>query len=165
MAKINSFADVNRALRKIESSFKSISTAKVLGNQGKDIIFKRVKQGFGVTSQTSKKAKRKKLKVLSPSYIRQRKRNGVHGQFGSPSFSNLTNTGQMLDSIQVKTDRGGFTLLIPNSRRKDGKTNSDVAQFVTDQGRAFFNFTQAEARILEQTAQQIINKIVKTNIG
>lgn len=164
MVRIRSFPDVNRALKRIQSAFQSLKTAQALGEQGRDIIYQRTKRGFGVTSDRSNNPSKRRLKALSPGYIQQRRRRGVRGAFGSTNFSNLTNTGQTLDSIQIKTKRGEFTLLIPNTRRDDGKTNREVAQHVR-KDRPFFAFTRAEQRILELTAQRIINRIVKLSIG
>jgi hypothetical protein len=171
MAGPKNFKDVNRALRQIESVINSKKTSSILGNEAKDAIFKRTKTGFGVKADKTIPSSRKKLKKLSPAYIEQRKRYGVQGKFGSPEFSNLTNTGQMLDSIVLTAGHGQFTLIIPNTvRKKRGKekgtkTNAQVAQHVSDNGRPWFNLTTAELRIVEQNLSSIINKIIKQTIG
>lgn len=134
-----------------------------IGELVKGIIFKRVKSGFGVQDDRRTPTTRKKLKALSPNYIEQRRGKKL-GRFGSPGFSNLTNTGQMLDSIVVKAKKGSFEVLIPNTRRRDTKlSNKDVASFARRQ-RPFFQITKAESRIVTERVDGIIARAVRDTI-
>lgn len=97
------------------------------------------------------------------------------GEFGTPTKSNLTFTGQMLDSITIGARDGVFTLTIPPSPRTDGKTNKQVAEFhskqrrffnangnlVTIPKRAFFALTEGELRILTRELESIIREIIQ----
>lgn len=152
-----------------------------LAKAAQDIIFKRVKSGFGVTNDLSDAAIRRKLKPLSPGYIEQRRKRGVTGKFGSPGISNLTNTGQMLDSMTFKANNQGFRLEIPGTRRRtrrrtrrtrrrtrrtrrrDGETNKRVADFVR-KDRPFFALTIPEVRILEKIVNDKVLKIFKRTL-
>lgn len=133
---------------------------KSTGQQASDAIYRRVKSGFGVDNDTKDKPRRKKLKPLSPSYINQRRRKGVRGEFGSPSRSNLTNTGQMLDSFKVKVSSNGFQVTIPNSARRDSKSNRQIANFVR-RVRPFFALTGAEIRIIKKVIRDEVTKVFR----
>lgn len=100
------------------------------------------------------------------------------GEFGRPAKSNLTLTGAMLDSITLEYDDGGFRLYIPNSMRPDGKTNAQVAKYVSNGGsytngngkkvtipaRPFFALTKGELRILTRELDGIIKEIIQKEL-
>lgn len=151
-----SFRDLEGFLKEIDNKVFSVRSIEKLGLKASDIIYKRVKSGFGVDNDRKQgTAKRQKLKPLNPDYVKQRRKKGVKGEFGRPGKSNLTNTGQMLSSFVVKAKRGEFELTIPNSSRSDGKTNREIAQFVR-RDRPFFAITFAERRILEKEVSDAI---------
>jgi len=118
-----------------------------VGKKAKDVIRKRVKSGYGVNNSASSKAVRQKLKPLSPGYIKSRRRI-VLGEFGKPSRSNLTLTGEMLNSILVKVFAvKGVVLEVNRKTRRDGNTNAEIAAF-TSIDRPWFNLTIPEQRII-----------------
>jgi len=170
------------------------SVLEPLGLLAKDVVVKRVKSGYGLSPGFSKV----KLKALSNSYKEWRSGKAVYfqkggsririskekwrsisepvlGEFGSPSRSNLTLTGQLLESIQSRiNDSGKVELFIPDTvrkgiRLKNGKiipnrarvTNAQVAKYVQEQGRDFFNFTDGEIRILTDEYQKLINEAIE----
>ena len=173
MAKIQ---DVSVFLKDVESGVFSSRGMKQIGKIAKEIIYKRVKSGYGVDSERSGSPKKKRLKPLSDSYKAYRRgdiefrtvdgrvipfpgdrRNKVTGKFGKPGKSNLTFSGEMLDSFEIKAGKLELELIIPNTRRRDGKTNSEVYEFAR-KDRPFFAITNAERRIL---TAEIEDKIVK----
>ena len=156
------FKSVSRVIRKVKTELLTRSFNRKLGNEAKEIVFKRVKLGFGVDNEDSRNPRRVRFRKLTPNYIRQRRRRGVQGSFGGPRKSNLTDTGQLLDSMIVRANRDGFTILIPDSRRRGGRnTNAEVAIFVSDSGRPFFALTGAEVNILKKSITDRIRRLTR----
>jgi len=141
-----------------------------------DRIHKRVKSGYGVTSDTDPNPSKTRLKKLSKSYIdfrngkvlffRNKSTGGLFaikpgkkqsfpkpqlGEFGSPAKSNLTLTGQLLNSIKYKLTQRGFKIFIDDNERaspvwaKGQKqlTNKQVAEYVS-KDRPFLALTDDE---------------------
>lgn len=149
-----------------------------LGLMITDMIYKRVKTGYGVNG-----TKKEKLKSLSDSYIQYRKgkmyffkKNGITiavkgrsnrlkktGEFFSPARSNLTMTGQMLKAIEFKVKDTSVTVYINNNVRDDGKTNEQVAQLVS-KDRPFLGITESESRILKNFIKNHIIEQMKSMI-
>ena len=137
-----------------------------MGAIAERILYKRVKSGFGISN-----GRKQRLKRLSKSYVDYRKgkvffftndngqvvgatptdgRQPRLGTFGRPGKSNLTFTGQMLNSIDILTQKEGFKLRIrDNSRRGDKYTNRQIQEFVETE-RPFFELAQSELRIVER---------------
>lgn len=84
------------------------------------------------------------------------------GPFGRAGKSNLTMSGQMLESIQFDIKKYGYVILIPETKRREGKlTNAQVARFVAKQGRPFMNLTAGEIRIVKSRMREQIRKRLK----
>ncbi len=158
-----------------------------LGRLVRDIIYKRTKAGYGVSSLTQTDGTvKQKLAPLSSSYIAQRqgriafftnklgqtvpilaKNKPKLGEFGTPTKSNLTYTGQMLRNIEYKITTQGVDIFISNNKRTSDKlTNSEVAKFVQNAGqgrpaRPFFNLTEDEFKILIRSVETEIRKITR----
>jgi hypothetical protein len=155
-----------------------------LARQATDIMYKRVKSGYGVDNDKSDNPQKQKLLELSNSYKQVREgrirffiKNGrvipwrpgkgekfkspVTGEFGSARRSNLTLTGQMLNAITYRTTREGFKLYIDNTIRSgDNKTNAQVAGYVRER-RPFFALTGGEQRtILKQFTDSILRLLI-----
>lgn len=145
-----------------------------------DILYKRVKDGYGVDNDNSNNPKKVRLKALSKSYkdfrggkiaFATRKMAGkkwvysyepTHapklGSFGTPGKSNLTLSGEMLDSIDYKMQPDGFKLYIPNTG--SGKvSNKEKAEYVRV-SRPFFALTDSEMKILKKEYTAIVRDIV-----
>lgn len=105
--------------------------------------------------------KKKSFKRLSPGYVEQRRKSSKLSSLTTPGKSNVTNTGQMIESIQGKGKQAGFTIAASGSRN-DGLTNKQVADFVEEGGRPFMNFSNLElkkiARLIEEQLVDEINK-------
>lgn len=195
--------DINRAQRNMAALKREVVNKKVfagLAKFAKQIIWKRVKSGRGASG-----GKTTRLAALQPSTIDVRSGKGIirtfktsggkqsvfipgvdgrpnsTGKFFSPKRSNLTFSGQMLDSITFRVDGSfGFTLFIPDSKRtayknndvfnkKDPPTNKDVAIFVQSgrsnptqsDPRPFFELTKGETRIIIKLYNDIIKRIIR----
>lgn len=79
------------------------------------------------------------------------------GEFFAPNKSNLTLTGQLINSLKGRSNfrKQGITI-IPTGTRKDGKTNKEVAEEVAKKGRPFLG--------LDEKGKQRIIQIVKRDL-
>jgi hypothetical protein len=142
----------NGFIHKLQSIAKQINSRSVndrLARKCKQIIYRRVKNGYGVNSDRlpAERTTETKLKPLSRSYVAFRegrvaffrakdghvypvdlkkygKKNKVSfkptlGLFGRPNKSNATFSGEMMESINLRYSSEGFQLLIMNSKRGD----------------------------------------------
>lgn len=173
--------DFRDDLRKFEQRFKvslnkllTASFINQLGLEVKDTIYKRVKSGYG-----SQRGQKTKLKALSAAYVLQRKgtvsfttkdgkevnfkiKKPTLGKFASAQRSNLTKTGQMLDSIAFKVTKNGVTVYIPSSKRDDSAlTNSEIAKINQENGRNFFELTDDEVRKVQRIITNKLREIAK----
>jgi len=103
-----------------------------------------------------------KLKPLSSSYIkfRTRNRSKLH-KSTSPKKSNLTFSGQLLDSIKARI-RGESVIIGPTGRRFGGGTNERIAIYVQDQGRPFLYLGRRDiselVKIYDESLQDLIDR-------
>lgn len=189
----DNFDDLIKALKRVGAKINSRSVNERLARKCRQIIYRRVKNGYGVNKDNldADNTREVKLKPLSPSYIAYRegkvafftlkngqvvpfdlkkygKKNKVNfkpqlGPFGRPRKSNATFTGDMLESISLRYTSEGFQLLIPGNRREDGLTNKEVSQFYSVD-RPFFALTAGEVRILNRELEKIIKEIIEREI-
>lgn len=178
MARTTKFnAAVQEALRKIGSP----TNMKKFGETAADIVRLRTRLGFGVSDDNAEKAR---LKPLSKSYKDFRK--GKIAFFTtpdgrvvpykpnsaptlhpdtSPTKSNLTFTGQMLDSLGVVSVRQGEALIGPRGNRtKSPLSNKQVAKYVTAQGRAFNNLSKVENKRMAEAIAEALNAQLKIEL-
>jgi hypothetical protein len=145
----------------IESKIKKLVNKQLMefiGERVKDIIRKRTKIGYGITSESKTRSVSKKLKPLSSAYVKYRKKVGVKGEYGSPERSNLTNTGQMLDAIKVTAQQAKVLVEIAETTRDEGNiTNKEVAKYVS-KDRLFFGLTKQEYQLLVRDVQEYIKR-------
>lgn len=164
-----SFKEVFNNIRSVLSSIKKEEHERI-GELAKDIIYKRVKSGKGVSSDKAQKPGLERLKPLGhfgrdrsqarSSYIERRKKTSL-GPFGKPGKSNLTLTGQMLEAMIVKVRRNGFTIDIKNNNRDDSKsTNKEIANYVSKQGRPFLALAKNEQVIVQREYEKVLRKII-----
>lgn len=144
----NVSVSLNRFVDKIKRTVKEAvgpSAKLALGKEAVKIIVRRTRLGYGVNQELGS---RSRLKILSEKYIEQRRRyrkTGYLSKTTQPAKSNLTLTGQMLDSVTFK--QVGRRLLIQpskSSRFDTDATNYDIATYQAEQGRVFMNVSQNE---------------------
>lgn len=167
---------VDRALKELQKP----STMREFGEQAADMIRTRTRLGSGVEREGAPK---QKLKALSETYKLQRKgkiafftRGRGQGrvvvpyepesapklsEFTSAGKSNLTNSGQMLESIDVVSVRTGEVTVGPTGSREDGKTNAQIASYVTEQGRAFNNLSDVEQKRMRDAFSAKLSELMK----
>jgi len=73
---------------------------------------------------------------------------GGLSQFTSPRKSNLTRSGQLLDSVAGTNPTVRTVIVSPTGQRDDGKTNKQIGEYVSDAGRKFNNLSEIELKRL-----------------
>jgi len=154
--------DLKKFLSRFKSVFKQTQSQRVLKALGKQSIFlikKRTRLGYGVRRDYGKK---KKLIGLSENYVQYRKDNKqLLNKFTRPSRSNLTFTGQMLDSMKIrKIKRGRLTIGPYGRRRGENLTNQKLAQYVEQNGRPFNHLSQLEIKQLQRFYRKTFGDLV-----
>lgn len=172
--------EFQQRLKQFEKELNTSAIRNRISRQIIRIIFERTKRGQGVTNDSgpSDTIRNKRLKRLSPAYVSFRRgtvrfttkagervqfrvRKPSLGKFGSAGRSNLTLTGQMLDSIQSRVSRNAIRVFIPNTPRSDSElSNAEIAKEVS-KDRPFFAISKSEARILAQVYDDYVKGLVK----
>ena len=131
-----------------------------IGGLARTIIIRRVKSGFGVNNDTAKDPIQVKLKSLSAGYIKRRTKVRL-GEFGKPKRSNLTFTGELLNSILVAAfSIQGIRLTINRKMRRDGMTNEEVAYWVGID-RPWFALTVSEQRVIANEIEKYLRTALR----
>lgn len=145
------------------------------------LIYARVKKGYGTTGDDDAPLERSLRDLSSKPYLEFRKRvkaAGLMGKLGRPGVSNLTLTGQMLDSMKAKINKN-IVLYVDDSKRWEpvgdgeggitrttyGKTNAEVAGHIHAKGEIFFALTVAEQMILQKMYDQWVNRLIRKYFG
>lgn len=159
---------INAIRKRYENAFREIvqvtKTPRFL-NPIAEIIAERVRirtrLGYGVDREGGEK---KKLKALSPKYIDYRKKNkAILYNQTTPRKSNLTFSGQLLDSISGRSNPRGIVIYLKD-RRNDGKKNVDIKNYQEEKGRPFFYLTRQEIVNTEREYRQRVYAEMKKRI-
>jgi hypothetical protein len=93
---------------------------------------------------------------LSPDYIARRRKMKL-SPFTKPSKSNITRSGRMLAGLRYKVRDGDARIEITGTSR-EGVKNSDIAQYVQDNGRPFMTLSKYQlGRLYTFIEKEIIN--------
>ncbi len=180
-SKVTGAARIEAALREVIPKIKSADNMRKIGEQACAMIKLRTRLGSGVEGNGKDKAK---LKPLTKSTIEQRKGNLAFyvGPSGtpipykpdangakvklhsdtSPSKSNLTRTGQLLDSEQVTSVGYGKVEVGPKGARYDGKaSNEQVGEWVSKAGRAYNYLSKVEVKRLQDGIKKQLRDLLK----
>lgn len=192
-SQVTGVKELEEKLNQLKFSLQSSEVKNRMSKLLRDIVYRRVKSGKGVTSEDAESPTHTKLKALSQSYITfrqgvagthatiktkkgKKKRvalpkearefskeflKGMTGEFFDAKRSNLTMTGQLLDSIAEENTLDGIRIYIPNTVRKNSKlTNLQIYGYVTKE-RPFFALTDGEYRILQNEYEKIVQEKIK----
>lgn len=174
--------DIQADIKKIISDQ---SFLKKIGLLIRDIIYRRVKNGYGVDNDSRELPRQVRLEPLSPYYKAWRagkpyyyvNKKGervktyppIHsaGEFYAHGRSNLTLSGQMLNAISYRVQNNVIKVYINDSNRrpvtkydKSNKSNREIAEYVSIR-RPFFAVTDSEQRILtKEISNQVKNRLL-----
>ena len=154
--------DLTKLLKKIEKAIDSPRYRREfeqLGEFAVNLIVKRTRLGYGVRKNGGK---RFRLAPLDSKYVDARKRQGGLSKFARPKKSNLTRTGQMLESVEVLEYRRGKLKIGPNGRRRDGIDNADLAIWNANRkGRIFNRLSDKEYNQLRRFYRKTFGDLLK----
>ena len=154
--------DITAFVRSLERGIKaSIRSAvlKDIGKQARNVIVDRTRRGFSVKMTGDNK---RIMKPLRQSTILRRQRKRLAATT-SPSTSNLTESGQMLRSIGSSVKSGVITIS-PRRTRRDGKTNQQVANFVSGE-RPFLNLSRSEFEAVAESFDEALDKSLRESLS
>ena len=148
------------AMKQISKSLDEFATKRKMGIWAREyarLIGKRTRLGKGVDENNSPQKSLKKL--TSKKYIRQRfldkKRGGLSAQT-RPAKSNLTRTGELLNSLTGKGLGTRKATIYPV-----GKRNEKVTKWQEDQGRTYLRLSRPEINKLTRQIGQELEKYIK----
>jgi hypothetical protein len=135
---------------------------QLYAEEAANLIKTRTRRGYGVASDGGPA---QRLKKLSPEYVDHRKRTrSALSSETSPGKSNLTYSGQMLDSLYARRRRIGNWSINLKSQRDDGKTNPQVARYAAIGGRPFLFLSKSELSVLGIAYRKRFSALVKKGI-
>lgn len=146
MAFENEYQSFLLRLNRSVEEMRSPEIMRAAGEKMADIVKVRTRLGYGVGQNLGTKAK---LKALSEKYIKYRKDHSkdLYSETRSGK-SNLTFTGEMLNSIKVVDAKVGGVSITPTGMRADKKDNEDLAKWNTKRGRPFLYISSSEVKQL-----------------
>lgn len=178
-----------QALKEAVNEIKKPASMSQFGEQIRSMIKIRTRVGFGVDRTGDTKHP---MKPLSDNYIERRqilqgmagvradrkgdsakglkgnaKRQKLYENYGlSPettaSKSNLTRTGQMLDSLAIKSVSTGRVSVGPTGSRTGSEhSNADIAEFNAEKGRSFNFLSDIELKRLNDSIKQKLKSIMR----
>ena len=177
--------DISKVFEQMIRSVGSASNRRLLAKRATNIIYKRVKSGYGVNKEGLDVGltKKNRLKKLSDLYIKQRqgkiyvytdtkgrvrvvKRKKATpmklGRYGTPRRSNLTLTGQMLEALSYKVGGGNVQISVKGTRRKGSPLNNKkLAKLVSEQGRPWLALTNSEWKVLQKRVRSFLTKEIQ----
>lgn len=145
---INDFPD--KLKQALEKALADATSNQNLDRMAKDLaeqIKIRTRLGMGLSTAGGEPTK---LKALSTGYKKQRKNKILYSET-SPSKSNLTLTGEMLNDIVGTSNANGITIDMGSALSKD------KLQWNKDNGREFLNISRVQIERITNDLEQTLN--------
>lgn len=150
---------VKKITKELEQTVKSKVFYDEIGEEVSTQIRKRTRLGYG-TTKTGSQAKLKPTKTSTQKAKQLKKKQGKLSDQTTPKKSNLTDTGQLLDSIQHKASLQKVVIDFKNPRKDSEIGNKELAKHVQDD-RPFFGLTNPEKNRLKRLIEKKIQEMVK----
>lgn len=132
--------------------------SRVAAEAGAELIRNRTRQGYGIANDGGSIYK---LKPLSASYIEYRQRS-ILSPHTSPGKSNLTFTGQLLDSLTSQRKQlGTWQIILKGTHSKAGIPNSQLAKYVS-RSRPFMFLSGGEIEKIRSLVRRTFRELVKS---
>lgn len=138
MAQTKAKLALKNIMKRIEAAIDDAMSPKELRQlalEAIDIIVKRTRLGYGVSNNFGKK---EKFPKLSEQYIKRRLSDKKLAATTSPKKSNITDTGQLLNSIGIFKERKGAISIGPQGTRDDGLSNSQLKIHLENRHNRYF---------------------------
>ena len=154
MAKKSNAKEVARKLAKLIHKVTTVKNMKLLGQETVEIIVDRTRnEGKGVKNQFGNK---KTLKPVTANYAKWRRSQKRHPKAAKGRKSNLTFSGNMLDSLKViKATKQAFNI------GWSDQENRAKAAGQSAQGREFIRLGKAEVNKLIKFVSDLLNKEIR----
>lgn len=140
---------VGRSLTPQEMRFLAMATL--------DSIVKRSRAGFGVERNFGVQ---RAFPALSKSYIEFRKRYKKLAKTTSPRKSNITLTGELLDSIGILRTNQGSLVIGATGTRSSGLTNEKLVGYLARKDRYFLRLSNQEFKQFVQNYQKTLRSLL-----
>lgn len=162
--------DLIEKIKRITSEYTSSEKGKRLGQQIVDIIKKRTRTGKAVGKMNGPTGKFVKIKEKTVDYRKKYEKN--LSEFTTPGRTNITATGQMLDSLRSESKTDSIVIYFEDKRTTelDGRpskiTNSKLAKY-TQEGsnnrpaRPFLNLSRTEMDEIAKTIKRDILEMIR----
>lgn len=162
MAKYRSYAEFEKAFKKNTKKIEK-ELAKSMPEVGEIMvkdIKKRTRLGFGVSDNGASKSRLKKLEDSTKRYRRwyDRARGGL-GDGATPTKSNLTLSGNMLDSLKARST-GDFSVRVEPTGNDAGISNKEKAEYVSVV-RPFLFLSKPEIKRITKFLRKELDSIIK----
>lgn len=148
----------------LEGALEAVTSKAAMMKYGKmllSFILSRTRSGSGVPSYGAQLEELKKLKPATKEERKRLKEKGLLSSKTTPGKSNLTRTGQLLDSMSVVSVDRAHIVVGPTGERDDGNTNKQVGAWVTEGGRPFNMASDVDIRALNEAVRRDIRAAVK----
>ena len=152
-----------KQMERVLDDVASPASMREIGTDAAERIRKRTRLGKGVEVDGGDASP---LKALSDQYKKSRKNSrgskglGKLSQFTTPGKSNLTFTGQLLDSIRVISQGAASVVIGLYGGRRGGGTNKEIGGYVSED-RPFLHLSKAELEGMKRTIRQRIDAALK----
>lgn len=153
--KLNDFPKhLQKQLKEAVDHVTSKSYLKEVGTELAEDIKKRTRLGYGVAESLDRQKKFKPLAASTKKARKGMKKRGTLSGDTSPSKSNLTMTGEMVDDLFVETRIGVISLRLKKAfSKKKAKWNKE-------KGRSFLEVSRSQYNSLVKKLQKdILNKL------
>lgn len=159
------------AMKSAAEEVRSPENMKKYGEMVAAMIKLRTRLGDSVKAEGADKVPLKALstkrpKSGGPSYVEVRERDERMGRLSdqtSPRKSNLTRTGQLLDSEAVKSVSTGKVTVGPTGDRDDGKTNAEISGYVS-KTRPYNHLSRTETKRVNDQVKRDIRALIKNKL-
>ena len=149
--------DLKKKLENLLDNDFKVKLANKIGQKASEMVKERTRSGLGVRKNN---APEKPLKALSPRYIKRRQALQAKGKLSretTPSKSNLTKTGDMLDDIKYKSDANSATIFVGDANREKAARGK--------KDRPFMNLSKKEINEINNLIEiEIANDIKKNGL-
>lgn len=122
--------EINDAIKSALEDAVSKTNLKPLANKAADLIRIRTRVGYGVSKSGSPKEKLKELKGSTKKSRNTKKKRGLLSDETSPSKSNLTETGKLLDSIKASVPSAGVIQVRLTGSHGDDLSNEKLGEYM-----------------------------------
>lgn len=149
------FDDLSKKLNQIIDEVQTKEFYEELGSTAVERIKTRTRLGKGVSKRGGQA---ETLKPLAPTYIEDRqylKQKGKLSSKTTPSRSNLTKTGAMLDATTHKaTNKEAVVTVVGEEEKRKVKENADL-------GRIYLNLSDLDIQALTKITERRVTEVIK----